>query len=70
VRILIADDDQLSRRVLEAALRRFGHQPLIVTNGTDATEELLWRSSTGTCPAPMVLLSAAQCDNGHTLMST
>ncbi len=41
MRILIADDDQLSRRVLEAALRRFGHQPLIVTNGTDATEELL-----------------------------
>ena len=41
MRILIADDDQLSRRVLEAALKRFGHQPLIVTNGTDATEELL-----------------------------
>jgi two-component system cell cycle response regulator len=41
VKILIADDDPLSRRVLELTLRRLGHEPVIVTNGTDATEALL-----------------------------
>jgi two-component system cell cycle response regulator len=41
VRILIADDDALSRRVLELTLRRLGHEPVIVTNGTDAQEALL-----------------------------
>jgi len=41
VRILIADDDQLSRRLLEATLKRLGHEPVMVTNGTDAEEQLL-----------------------------
>ena len=40
VRILIADDDPLSRRVLEVALGRLGHEPVVITNGTVfATEE-------------------------------
>ena len=43
MRILIADDDELSRRVLEVTLRRLGHEPVIVTNGTDAQELLLRR---------------------------
>jgi diguanylate cyclase (GGDEF)-like protein len=41
LRILIADDDQLSRRLLEVTLKRLGHEPVIVTNGTDAEEQLL-----------------------------
>jgi two-component system, cell cycle response regulator len=41
VRILIADDDALSRGVLEATLRRLGHETVVVTNGTDALDELL-----------------------------
>jgi diguanylate cyclase (GGDEF)-like protein len=41
VRILIADDDAPSRRVLEATVRRLGHEPVVVTNGVDAQEVLL-----------------------------
>jgi diguanylate cyclase (GGDEF)-like protein len=41
LRILIADDDQLSRRLLEVTLKRLGHEPVIVTNGTDAEAQLL-----------------------------
>jgi diguanylate cyclase (GGDEF)-like protein len=41
VKILIAEDDALSRRVLELALTRLGHEPTSVTNGTDAEELLL-----------------------------
>jgi two-component system cell cycle response regulator len=41
VRILIADDDAPSRRVLEATVRRLGHDPVVVTNGIDAQEVLL-----------------------------
>jgi diguanylate cyclase (GGDEF)-like protein len=41
VKILIAEDDALSRRVLELALTRLGHEPISVTNGTDAEELLL-----------------------------
>ncbi len=41
MRILIADDDPVSRRVLEATVRRLGHEPVVVTNGIDAQEALL-----------------------------
>jgi two-component system, cell cycle response regulator len=41
VRILIADDDALTRGVLEVTLRRLGHETIVVTNGTDAQEVLL-----------------------------
>ncbi|MEO8077761.1 MAG: diguanylate cyclase [Acidobacteriota bacterium] len=41
MRILIADDDAASRRVLEATVRRLGHEPVVVTNGIDARELLL-----------------------------
>ncbi len=41
MKILIAEDDALSRRILELALVRLGHEPTSVTNGTDAQELLL-----------------------------
>jgi PleD family two-component response regulator len=36
--ILVADDDAVSRRVLEATLRRVGHGPTVATNRPDALE--------------------------------
>ena len=39
--MLIADDDASSRRVLEATVRRLGHDPVVVTNGIDAQDVLL-----------------------------
>jgi diguanylate cyclase (GGDEF)-like protein len=39
--MLIADDDAVSRCVLETTVRRLGHEPVVVTNGLDAQEVLL-----------------------------
>jgi diguanylate cyclase (GGDEF)-like protein len=39
--MLIADDDATSRCVLEATVRRLGHEPVVVTNGLDAQDVLL-----------------------------
>ena len=41
MRILIADDDPVSRRLLEATLARLGHQVVPVADGTAATAALL-----------------------------
>jgi diguanylate cyclase (GGDEF)-like protein len=41
MRILIADDDAVSRRVLEATLQRLGHDVTVTENGFDAAEALL-----------------------------
>ena len=41
VKILIADDDAISRRLLEVTVKRLGHEPVVVTNGTEAQEVLL-----------------------------
>jgi two-component system cell cycle response regulator len=41
VRILIADDDALSRRMLEATLQRLGHEVLSVADGSAALDVLL-----------------------------
>jgi two-component system, cell cycle response regulator len=41
VRILIADDDPVSCRLLEATLVRQGHEVVAVANGTDAMKALL-----------------------------
>jgi two-component system, cell cycle response regulator len=41
VRILIADDDALSRRILEVTLRRLGHDVVTVEDGTMALTALL-----------------------------
>jgi sigma-B regulation protein RsbU (phosphoserine phosphatase) len=36
--VLIAEDDPVSARILEAALLKFGYQPVIARNGTEAWE--------------------------------
>ena len=41
VKILIADDDAVSRRLLEGTLVRLGHEVIAVGNGTDAIAALL-----------------------------
>lgn len=38
-RILIAEDDPISAKVLEAALTRFGYEPVIACDGADAWEK-------------------------------
>ena len=43
MRILIADDEAVSRRLLEVTGRRLGHEPVVVSNGTDA-QEVLFRA--------------------------
>ncbi len=35
-RILVVDDDPIQRRLLEEAIRRFGHQPVVVDSGVAA----------------------------------
>lgn len=40
MKILIADDDPVSRRVLEAALLRLGHEPVSAVDGTSALAAL------------------------------
>jgi sigma-B regulation protein RsbU (phosphoserine phosphatase) len=40
MKILIAEDDPVSRRVLEATLLKWGYEVLVATNGTDAWEIL------------------------------
>ena len=41
MKILIADDDAVSRRLLEGTLVRLGHEVIAVGNGTDAIAALL-----------------------------
>ncbi|MEO6223040.1 MAG: diguanylate cyclase [Vicinamibacterales bacterium] len=41
MRILIADDDPVARRLLERTLQRLGHDVVAVTNGTTACDALL-----------------------------
>jgi DNA-binding response OmpR family regulator len=40
MRILIAEDDPVSRRLLQAALEKWGYEVLVTTNGTDAWKAL------------------------------
>lgn len=41
MKILIADDDPVSRRLLEATLVRFGHAVVALSNGSEALDALL-----------------------------
>ena len=41
MRILIADDDPVARRLLERTLQRLGHEVVAVTDGSDALNALL-----------------------------
>ena len=40
MRILIAEDDQISRRLLQATLQRADHEVVVTTNGAEAWEAL------------------------------
>jgi diguanylate cyclase (GGDEF)-like protein len=40
VRVLIADDDPISRRVLAASLRKWGHEVVVTENGLEAWQAL------------------------------
>ena len=44
-RILVAEDDPVSRRVLEAFLTKWGYEVILAANGTDALEILERRSA-------------------------
>jgi len=39
-RILVVDDDPIQRRLLEEAVRRFGHSPVVVDSGVEALKVL------------------------------
>jgi DNA-binding response OmpR family regulator len=41
VRILIAEDDAVSRRLLETALSKWGYEPIVTTDGLQALEILV-----------------------------
>jgi CheY-like chemotaxis protein len=45
MRILIAEDDQISRRLLQATLQRADHEVVVTTNGAEAWEALQDESS-------------------------
>lgn len=51
MRILIADDDAVSRMVLQAALRSWGHEVAVVNDGDAA-----WEHLRGDDPAPIAIL--------------
>ena len=40
MRILIADDDVLSRRMLELTLQKLGHEVIVVSGGAEALQQL------------------------------
>lgn len=40
MKVLIADDDPVSRRLLQAALEKWGYEVLVTTNGTDVWKVL------------------------------
>ena len=40
MRVLIAEDDPVSRRMLEAALTSWGHEPVVTSDGAQAWDEL------------------------------
>ena len=41
MKILIADDDALSRKLMESMLERIGYEVVVAENGRDALEKLL-----------------------------
>lgn len=43
--VLIAEDDDVSRRLLETILRLLGHQIVAVSDGTQARSGTSWRSA-------------------------
>jgi DNA-binding response OmpR family regulator len=51
VKILIAEDDPVSRRLLQAALEKWGYVVLVTTNGTDA-----WKALQGAAVPSLLVL--------------
>jgi len=51
MRVLVAEDDAVSRKILEASLRRWGHDVIAVDNGDDA-----WRILTGDDPPRIAVI--------------
>lgn len=51
MRILVAEDDPITRRLLKISLERWRYEPLLVTDGAEALEILL-----GEDPPPMAIL--------------
>jgi diguanylate cyclase (GGDEF)-like protein len=51
MRVLIAEDDAVSRKILEASLRRWGHEVIAVDNGDDA-----WRVLTEDDPPRIAVI--------------
>jgi DNA-binding response OmpR family regulator len=40
MKVLIAEDDEIASRVLEAALRKLGHEPVLTADGAEAWQRL------------------------------
>jgi len=51
VRVLIAEDDPVSRHILDVTLRKWGHQVVVCADGVEA-----WQVLRGENPPPLVLL--------------
>jgi sigma-B regulation protein RsbU (phosphoserine phosphatase) len=51
MKILIAEDDPVSRRLLEATLTRWGHEVVVAQHGAAA-----WQALSGTDPPPLAIL--------------
>src|SRR5262245_49617334 len=51
MRILIADDDPVSRRLLQVALQKWGYEVLVTTTGTEA-----WNALQGSVVANVLIL--------------
>ena len=51
MRILIAEDSFVSRRLLESALRRLGHEMIATSDGVEA-----WQALQGDQPPPLAIL--------------
>ena len=51
MRILVAEDDPVSRRILEATLARWGHDPVVVKDGAEA-----WRVMQGSSAPTLAIL--------------
>jgi two-component system sensor histidine kinase/response regulator len=57
LRVLVADDNAVNRRILREILKQWGMKPTVVTSGAAALQEMLLASRAG-APFPLVLLDS------------